>query len=79
MTTQIKQALAVIGGIAVVILQIVNVLQSVDIEKVMGTKANLMEQKAADIRTLVNQQTAILEKEIQGVKSTVLPSSTPTK
>jgi hypothetical protein len=75
----IKGILATIGGICVVILQIINVLQTVDIESLMGKKADLMEQKAADIRTLVNQQTAILEKEIQGVKSTVLPSSTPTK
>lgn len=75
----IKGILATIGGICVVILQIINVLQTVDIESLMGKKADLMEQKAADIRTLVNQQTAILEKEIQGVKSTVLPGPTPTK
>jgi hypothetical protein len=75
----IKAILATIGGICVVILQIVNVLQSTDIEKLMGTKANLMEQKAADLRTLVNQQTSILEKEIQAAKSAVTSSPTPTQ
>jgi hypothetical protein len=75
-----KEILATIGGVCVVVLQIINVLQSVDIEKLMNTKANLMEAKAADIRTLVSNTTGSIEKEIQGViKNNVFPSPSPSK
>jgi hypothetical protein len=77
---KIKEILATIGGICVVVLQIINVLQTVDIENLMGKKANLMEQKAADIRTLVTDRTALIEKEIQGVlKTGASPSPSPSQ
>ena len=68
---KIKEFLATIGGLCVIILQIVNVLQSIDIEALMGKKAVLMEQKASDIRTLVEDRTTSIEKEIQVVKDSI--------
>lgn len=50
-----KKILTTIGAACVVLLQIVNVLLSTDIETSMAKKAQLMEQKAADLQTLLER------------------------
>jgi hypothetical protein len=77
MSTKIKEIIAAIGAIAVIVLQIVNVLQTIDMEALLGKKANLMEQKAADMRTLVEDRTSTIERAVEAVKKE-LPTSTPT-
>lgn len=69
-----KEILAAIGALAVVILQIVNVLQGVDIESILGKKSNLMEQKAADLSQLVKLQTQTLGQQLHDV---IRPAPTP--
>lgn len=50
-----KEILTGIGAACVVILQIVNVLLSSDIDNNIALKAKLVEQKAADMRELVER------------------------
>jgi hypothetical protein len=58
MSSNLKQLLGWIGAICVIILQVVSVLLSNDIETNIAQKAKLMEQKASDIRTLLERTEA---------------------
>ena len=56
-----KEILAAVAGVLVVVLQIINVFLSNDIEGNMNRKNQLMETKAANIVTLVERNRADLE------------------
>lgn len=56
-----KAILTAISGAAILIMQIVNVILSNDIDSNVIHKSQLMEQKAADLRTLVEKNRADLE------------------
>lgn len=58
-----KEILAAIAAVLVVVLQVINVLLANDIDNVLGAKAKLAEQKAAEIQVLI-QRTIELDTQV---------------
>jgi len=63
-----KGTLASVAGVLVLILQVINVLLSNDIDSSIGRKAVLMEEKAAQLQSLVNAKNEVQQERLNSIK-----------
>jgi hypothetical protein len=57
--TKIKTILASLAGVLLLLLQIINLLLSTDLENAVNRKTQVLEQKNSEVKALVQQNTAV--------------------